>query len=112
MMRPTTASASKTHDKPDSPPRKGAKAPVGALQKGKAKVEEVAAKAKDAITSNGHAEDDSKSNGTPVSDEAANEYAQPGASEEPAQETAPAEVVDAPTTPTQSARPVGETAVH
>jgi hypothetical protein len=54
MMRPTAASAQKTHDKPASPPRKGTQAPVSALQKGKKIVEEVAAKAKDAVTSNGH----------------------------------------------------------
>lgn len=58
MMRPTAASAQKTHDKPASPPRKSTKAPVSALQKGKKKVEEVAAKAKDAVTSNGHDHDD------------------------------------------------------
>lgn len=57
-MRPTTASASKTHDKPASPPRKAAgKAPTSVLQRGKDKVEEVAAKAKAAVT-NGHHDDE------------------------------------------------------
>lgn len=56
-MRPTASSASKTHDKPSSPPHKTTKAPVGVLQKGKKKVEEVATKAKEAVT-NGHHDDD------------------------------------------------------
>ncbi|KAH7406095.1 hypothetical protein DE146DRAFT_650742 [Phaeosphaeria sp. MPI-PUGE-AT-0046c] len=71
MMRPTTASASKTHDKPPSPPRKSTKAPTSVIQKGKKKVEEVAAKAKDAITSNGHDAEDHASDGTPAVGEAA-----------------------------------------
>lgn len=70
-MRPTAASASKTHDKPPSPPRKSTKAPTSALQKGKKKVEEVAAKAKDAVTSNGHDAEDHASNGTPADGKAA-----------------------------------------
>jgi hypothetical protein len=57
MMRPTASSAKKTHDKPMSPPRKtgatGAAKP-GVLQKSKKKVEEAAAKVKDAVTTNGH----------------------------------------------------------
>lgn len=69
----------------------------------------MAAKAKDAVTSNGHAEDKSKSNGTQADDEAASEHAQAGAPEEPAQEAATAKVVDA---PTMDAQPAGETAVH
>jgi hypothetical protein len=52
MMRPTAASASKTHEKPASPPRK-APAKPSVLQKGKKKVEEVASKAKASVT-NGH----------------------------------------------------------
>jgi hypothetical protein len=68
MMRPTASSASKTLDKPQSPPRKTAasKAPVkpkgheGVVAKGKKKVEEVAEKVKDAVT-NGHSEE--KTNG-------------------------------------------------
>jgi hypothetical protein len=67
-MRPTAASSSKTHDKPASPPRKGTKAPVSVIQKGKKKVEEVAAKAKDAVTSNGH-----HSEGSTVDDSAVGE---------------------------------------
>lgn len=70
-MRPTAASASKTHDKPASPPRKSTKAPVSALQKGKKKVEEVAAKAKDAITSNGHDAEEHASDDTPADGEVA-----------------------------------------
>lgn len=62
-MRPTTASASKTHEKPTSPPRK-APAKSSILQKGKKKVEEVATKAKDAVTSNGHADEHAKTEPT------------------------------------------------
>jgi len=55
MMRPTAASASKTHDKPASPPHKPiGKAPAIALQKGKKKVEEVTSKAKVAVTNGDH----------------------------------------------------------
>jgi hypothetical protein len=66
MSRPTAASASKVHEKPTSPPRK---APVktSVLQKGKKKVEEVAAKAKEVVTSNGHTDEPAKTeeaNGT------------------------------------------------
>jgi hypothetical protein len=61
MMRPTAASSSKTHDKPhekaSSPPRKApAASKPSTLQKGKKKVEEVAAKAKELVT-NGHSEE-------------------------------------------------------
>ena len=55
-MRPTASSAKKTHDKPMSPPRKTGAAKPGVLQKGKKKVEEAAAKVKDAVTTNGHDE--------------------------------------------------------
>jgi hypothetical protein len=71
MMRPTAASSSKTHDKPASPPRKTTKAPVGVLEKGKKKIEEVAAKAKDAITTNGHGAEESKTNGSSDNGESA-----------------------------------------
>jgi hypothetical protein len=54
MMRPTASSAKKTHDKPMSPPRKTGAAKPGVLQKSKKKVEEAAAKVKDAVTTNGH----------------------------------------------------------
>ncbi|KAJ4357563.1 uncharacterized protein N0V89_002139 [Didymosphaeria variabile] len=68
MMRPTTASASKTHDKPESPPRQRTvakastkpKAPEGLATKTKKKVEEVAAKAKDAVTNGNHEEKQEK----------------------------------------------------
>jgi hypothetical protein len=61
MMRPTNASASKTHEKPASPPRRGASVRIAPKPKGhesvvamgKRKVGEVATKAKDAVT-NGH----------------------------------------------------------
>jgi hypothetical protein len=36
---------------------------VGVLEKGKKKIEEVAAKAKDAVTTNGHAAEESKTDG-------------------------------------------------
>jgi hypothetical protein len=51
------------HEKPTSPPRK-APAKSSILQKGKKKVEEVASKAKDAVTSNGHAEEPTKTEPT------------------------------------------------
>lgn len=57
MMRPTTASASKTHEKPTSPPRKSTTAKPGILQKGKLKVEEAASQVKAAV-SNGHQQDE------------------------------------------------------
>lgn len=64
MMRPTAASASKTHEKPTSPPRRGpsVRAPAkpkehdNIVAKGKKKVEEVVSKAKGAVT-NGHSEE-------------------------------------------------------
>ncbi|KAJ8108770.1 hypothetical protein OPT61_g7942 [Boeremia exigua] len=59
MARPTAASASKVHEKPTSPPRK-APAKSSILQKGKKKVEEVATKAKEAVTTNGHADESAK----------------------------------------------------
>ncbi|KAF2648302.1 hypothetical protein K491DRAFT_699023 [Lophiostoma macrostomum CBS 122681] len=62
MMRPTASSASKTHDKPASPPRRApstrasTKPKEGILAKGKQKAGEIASKAKEAV-SNGHSED-------------------------------------------------------
>jgi hypothetical protein len=83
---------------------------VGVLQKGKKKVEEVAAKAKDAVT-NGHSADDAKSNGTSVHDEAtegtSNDHAEPGASEEPTTGTAPIEA-DEDVKASQTPQAVGE----
>jgi hypothetical protein len=76
MMRPTAASASKTQDKPASPPRKAAsgkplaKSKPGnesVLAKGKTKVSEVASKAKELVT-NGHTEDKSNDESAPASD--------------------------------------------
>jgi hypothetical protein len=69
MMRPTAASASKLHDKPVSPPRKSTKAPASTIQKGKKKVEEVVAKAKDAVTTNGHNAEESSANDSSTHDE-------------------------------------------
>jgi hypothetical protein len=74
MMRPTAASANKLHDKPASPPRKGTKAPVSAIQKGKKKVEEVAAKAKDALTTNGDHAEESTANDSSTHEEAAESH--------------------------------------
>lgn len=72
MSRPTAASASKVHEKPTSPPRK-APAKSNILQKGKKKVEDVAAKAKEAVAPNGHADEHTKTeptNGTSAHAEA------------------------------------------
>ena len=89
---------------------------MSALQKGKKKVEEVAAKAKDAITTNGHDTDGAKSNGTPANDEstetANHDHAEPGASEEPAKVAPSTQEADATVEVTQSPQAVGETAVH
>jgi hypothetical protein len=88
---------------------------VSALQKGKKKVEEVAAMAKDAVTSNGHAED-SKSNGTPAEEEATeahdDEHAQPGASEGTSDAAAPVEGADASIAGAHAPQTAGETTVH
>ncbi|KAJ4340236.1 hypothetical protein N0V95_007556 [Ascochyta clinopodiicola] len=77
LARPTAASASKVHDKPTSPPRKGPAKP-SILQKGKKKVEEVATKAKEAVTTNGHADEPAKTepnHGTSAHTEVAEETA-------------------------------------
>jgi len=92
-MRPTTASASKTHDKPASPPRKSTKAPVSAIQKGKKKIDEVAAKAKDAVTSNGHHDEEAAANGTAASEDADHSHK----SEDQAAEVQKPATADAPT---------------
>ncbi|EDU49961.1 Neuromodulin domain containing protein [Pyrenophora tritici-repentis] len=119
MMRPTAASSSKTHekphekpqDKPASPPRK---APAGSkpstLQKGKKKVEEVAAKVKDAVT-NGHddehkTEDEHKSEGEAVKESDTTEQAIEGATaeetpQEPAKAATPVQDVEPATEPTE-----------
>lgn len=74
-MRPTTSSASKTHDKPASPPRRGGsvrvapKAKTGhesTVAKGKKKVVEVAHKAKEAVT-NGHTDEHTTEESGPAS---------------------------------------------
>lgn len=100
-MRPTAASASKTHDKPPSPPRKATKAPTSALQKGKKKVEEVAAKAKDAITSNGHDVEDHASNGTPADGKVLEPHKSESIETEPATAAEPT-TAEAPTHETES----------
>lgn len=99
MSRPTAASASKVHEKPTSPPRK-APAKTSVLQKGKKKVEEAAAKAKEAVTSNGHTDEQEKTqaaNGT----EAHQEAPETSAAAEPTE--AVLEPIDE---PTQSTEPV------
>ena len=100
MMRPTAASASKTHEKPASPPRKApAKAPASsALHKGKKKVEEVASKAKAAVT-NGH-DDEQKENSHPADDNAAK------ASSPTDQVTEPATANGASETPVKAGTPM------
>ena len=88
---------------------------MGVLLKGKKKVEEVAAKAKDAVT-NGHSADDAKSNGTSVHDEATevagSDHAEPGASEEPTTGTAPTEEADTTIKASQTPQAVGEAAAQ
>ena len=101
MMRPTASSASKTHDKPASPPRRApstrasTKPKEGVLAKGKQKVGEIASKAKEAVT-NGHSEDQhvqehetGASNGT-----ATETFEAPAPAAEPERESTPAEQVE------------------
>jgi hypothetical protein len=106
MMRPTAASSSKTHDKPhekaSSPPRKvSATSKPSTLQKGKKKVEEVAHKAKEAVT-NGHSEDHK------TEDESAKEAEHPEQAPEQAPEEAPekATAEETPLEPEKAATPV------
>lgn len=101
-MRPTASSASKTHDKPASPPHKATtKAPVGVLQKGKKKVEEVASKAKDAVT-NGHHDDDDHH-------DAADDNVPNEASTEPIKAATPVQEADSSTAELQTPHFEGET---
>lgn len=108
MMRPTAASASKTHDKPSSPPHKSTKAPVSALQKGKKKVEEVAAKAKDAVTTNGHHDEETNGNDAHADDDASKASdahatdADAGAQEDTMKTAAPVQEPEAPTAEAQT----------
>jgi hypothetical protein len=116
-MRPTAASAQKTHDKPASPPRRGTKAPVSALQKGKKKVEEVAAKAKDAVTSNGHHSEENAADGTTAHEESNDAHKQEAAETEPAateeQASADTSAMEAEaSTPEVSGTQATEEAVH
>ncbi|KAH8723960.1 hypothetical protein GQ44DRAFT_619257 [Phaeosphaeriaceae sp. PMI808] len=120
MMRPTTASSSKTHDKPPSPPRKATKAPVAALQKGKKKVEEVTAKAKGALSTNGDDASEHKSNGASAHDEASEAHENHTEAEtivpgEPAKDVAPVQEADVPADVPAAGNPtpqVAEEAVH
>ncbi|KAF2867190.1 hypothetical protein BDV95DRAFT_582791 [Massariosphaeria phaeospora] len=90
MMRPTASSASKTHDKPASPPRKGASVKAsskpqshdGAMAKGKKKVEEAASKIK-AVVSNGHNEEHDTEHDTEPINTAETTVAKEAAVEEP-----------------------------
>ncbi|KAH7079152.1 hypothetical protein BKA63DRAFT_259584 [Paraphoma chrysanthemicola] len=115
MMRPTAASASKTHDKPDSPPRKGTKAPVSALQKGKKKIEEVAAKAKDAVTTNGHSTEEPKAGDVPAKEDtldtndSAHTEAGAVASDEPTEAATPIQEPDSSVAEIQTPQFSGET---
>ncbi|CAE7207238.1 hypothetical protein PTNB73_07472 [Pyrenophora teres f. teres] len=121
MMRPTAASSSKTHekphekpqDKPASPPSKAAAgSKPSTLQKGKKKVEEVAAKVKDAVT-NGHddehkAEDEHKSEGEAVKESDTTEQAAERATveetpQEPAKAATPVQDVESSTESTEPA---------
>lgn len=100
MMRPTASSASKTLDRPISPPRRGPSVrapakpktgPESAVAKGKKKVGEIASKAKEAVT-NGHSEDNtsevSPTNGT------AAEASEPAPPADTEREATPAEQVE------------------
>ncbi|KAF2032305.1 hypothetical protein EK21DRAFT_99170 [Setomelanomma holmii] len=114
MMRPTAASASKTHDKPDSPPRKGTKAPVSALQKGKKKIEEVASKAKEAVTTNGHSTEAHGDKGStnkdvPEADDSGHTEAGAVAPEEPSKTQDPVQEHDTSVAEIQTPQFSGET---
>lgn len=102
-MRPTAASASKTHEKPVSPPRKAsAKAPASnALHKGKKKVEEIASKAKAAVTS--EHDDEQKENSHPADDDAAKASSTADQVIEPATANGAAETAIEAATPIQEA---------
>lgn len=110
-MRPTASSNSKTHEKPASPPRKGAaKAPVSnAVQKGKKKVEEVASKAKQVVTNGQHgdvpkAEDEVAKDSSPTDLATAHE-----AVDEPTDVTTPVQEADSSAAELQTPHFEGET---
>ncbi|KAF2132380.1 hypothetical protein P153DRAFT_374127 [Dothidotthia symphoricarpi CBS 119687] len=113
MMRPTTASASKTHEKPTSPPRKAASKTT--IQKGKNKVIEVAAKAKAAIT---NGDDDEASKDSSAHDAATDSASVEGTESAPdhtteASESEAAPSVEEAVSPTTEQTPSLEgTAVH
>ena len=118
-MRPTAASASKTHEKPASPPRKAPNtAPVSsALHKGKKKVEEVASKAKAAVT-NGHDEeehqdshlaDDTVAGASNPADHVVEPATADGASEEPIKAATPTQEADSSAAELQTPHFQGET---
>jgi hypothetical protein len=104
MMRPTASSSSKTHEKPASPPRRGpsVKAPAKAkpdpdtVAKGKEKVKEVVAKAKDAVATNGHSEEHQAETVEPdISNGGAGEAAEePTKPTEPVRESTPTDQVE------------------
>ncbi|KAH7402564.1 hypothetical protein BKA66DRAFT_449057 [Pyrenochaeta sp. MPI-SDFR-AT-0127] len=111
MMRPTASSNSKTHEKPASPPRKGAtKTPASsALHKGKKKVEEVASKAKQVVT-NGQHDDVPKADGEAAKDSSATDpVTEPEASHELTTATTPVQEADSSTAELQTPRFEGET---
>jgi hypothetical protein len=56
---------------------------VSAIQKGKKKIEEVAAKAKDAVTSNGHDAEEATANGNTASDDGPEAHKSDSAEVEP-----------------------------
>ncbi|KAF1833820.1 hypothetical protein BDW02DRAFT_499831 [Decorospora gaudefroyi] len=114
MMRPTTASSSKTHDKPASPPRKasGATKP-SVVQKGKKKAEEVTSKAKEAVT-NGHGGDEHKAEDEAAKEADHTEQATEGAtaeesSHEPHKAATPVQDVDSSAAELQTPHFEGET---
>lgn len=113
-MRPTAASSSKTHDKPAPVPHKApAAAKPNTLQKGKKKVEDVAAKAKAAVT-NGHDDEEHKAEEeAPKESEHAEQATEEAAAEEaphePVEAAAPAPEADSSTAEQQTPNPEGET---
>ena len=119
MMRPTASSASKTHDKPASPPRRAAgakptskpKAPEGLVAKSKKKVEDVAAKTKDVFT-NGHDEEHHEAEHHKAEHHESSETVAPEPATEGGAEadSAPAEPKDTPAAIDRSADDAGATA--
>ncbi|KAF1941559.1 hypothetical protein EJ02DRAFT_347579 [Clathrospora elynae] len=114
MMRPTAASSGKTHDKPASPPHKTATATKpGVLQKGKNKVEEVASKAKEAVTNGNHdyepKADDEAVTVSGATDDAAESATANETSHEPTKAATPVQDVDSSVVELQTPNFQGET---